>query len=395
MVRAAPAGLGRVRHGDKVHVLHGQPAEDGGLSEPEQVLHAQVRLHVLLEDLGKLIDLAHVLHLKELLDHGFQKRLLGLDPAQIAVRVAVLHVVVMAVADHAHSLLAAQELIALLDVDGQVLIGVVVIHVPWHVEIHAADGVHQLAHGLPLDNDLIIRLKAHQLGYLLIDLADALFPAAVVIIDGVDALDVPRHVHHGVPGDVHDGQLLVRHIIACQHHGVRIPAAAGIPAHHEDRVVILALALPVAPGTDAAAVVDLLRAGFVFPLAPGGKLRLDEQAAVCQRCNKDHRQHRRHGDEDLLSPGEPALARRLLLQAAPVPARCLFIFVHRLSFSSLSDTRSPPAWRCGPGCPAPSFPPPSSQDPSEVPCPDPRSTPPAVRPHRGSSGSARCSPPDK
>ena len=112
----------------------------------------------------------------------------------------------------------------------QILSRVVVVHGIGHIEIHAADGVHDLAHGLPLQNHLIIRLKANQLGDFFIKSLDALLPAAVHVVNGVDLLHVPVDVYHGVTGNGHDVGLLVGHIVAGQQHGVRVAAAPGVPA---------------------------------------------------------------------------------------------------------------------------------------------------------------------
>ncbi|CAN4043428.1 hypothetical protein BBBGCB_BBBGCB_12045, partial [Dysosmobacter welbionis] len=69
--------------------------------------------------------------LQQLVHHGGQKRLLGLDAAQIAVRIAVAHVVVVAVAEHLHGVVPREQAVALLLVDVKVLIRIVVVHVPW------------------------------------------------------------------------------------------------------------------------------------------------------------------------------------------------------------------------------------------------------------------------
>ena len=127
---------------------------------------------------------------------------------------------------------------------------------------------------------------------------EALFPAAVVVVDGIDPFDVPGDVDHGVPGDGHDGGLLVRHVVAGQEDGVRVSSAAGVPAQDENRIIVRALALSVAaPGADAVAVVDFLRPvglsaavgvhGFLG-VVPRGQLGPDEQTP--------NGQHRRQED---------------------------------------------------------------------------------------------------
>ena len=74
---------------------------------------------------------------------------------------AVDQLVVLAPAEKLHGLVAVQLLFPLVHVDVQVLGGVVVAHVQRHVEGHAADGVHQLAHGLPLHHHVEVGDEAH------------------------------------------------------------------------------------------------------------------------------------------------------------------------------------------------------------------------------------------
>ena len=227
MIGTAPGGRPLVGHGDKFHIVHAQAAQDRLLCEPQNVLEAHVRLHTLLKHLGDLVDISDVFDSQHLLDDGFQEVLLDFHTSSITDAAAA---IVLPPANDLHGVVSVQQPVALGLVDDQVLIGVIIMHIVGHVKIYAADGVHQLAHGLPLDNDLVIRLKAHQLGDLLIYRLDALFSTAVGIIDGIDLFHIPGDVHHGVPGNGHDHGLLVRHIIGCQQHGVRIPAASGVPA---------------------------------------------------------------------------------------------------------------------------------------------------------------------
>ena len=195
------------------------------------------------EDADKFPDLRHVAQLQDLLGHGLQKRLLGLRASQVAIRVAGRYAigtgVVMAVADHAHGLLPVEDLEALLQVDVQVLVGVVIVHIPGHVEFHAAYGVHQLPHSLPLNDDVEVRDNASEIPHLGLQSLD---PAAVLlagVIDGVDLLGRPGHIHRRIPGNAHHVHLIICHIIGYQNQGVRIPAAAGVPTNQQEGVVIL------------------------------------------------------------------------------------------------------------------------------------------------------------
>ena len=76
--------------------------------------------------------------------------------------------IVLPPADDLHGVIAAQVPQARRLLNDQILRRVVVVHGIGHIEIHAADGVHDLAHGLPFQDHLIIRLKANQLGDFLI-----------------------------------------------------------------------------------------------------------------------------------------------------------------------------------------------------------------------------------
>ena len=115
---------------------------------------------------GQAGGLQQDLRLQALGRHRLQEGLLGLHPAQVSVGVLHRVVVVVPPADQPHGVLAAEGLLASLQVDVQVLGRVVVVHVKGHVELYAADGVHQLAHGLPLDHHIEIGDDAGELAHL-------------------------------------------------------------------------------------------------------------------------------------------------------------------------------------------------------------------------------------
>ena len=211
VVRPAVDAGPPVGQGHKVHILHAQAAHDGLLGKPSQVVHRQaaVGVHVIQEDLGHFGDGAEADAVEALLNDRLQKGLLGLDAAQIAVGVAAVYVSigvgVLPPAQKLHGLVAVDVLEPGVQVDVQVLGGVVVVHVDGHIKLYAADGIHQLAHRLPLHHDGVVRLKPDEVGDLLLEKLDAvLIVVGRVVVYRVDALDVPRHVHHGVPGDAHD-----------------------------------------------------------------------------------------------------------------------------------------------------------------------------------------------
>ena len=312
VVGPAPHAVGRnPGHGEEAHILHIQllaraVAEDGLLGKPGQVANRELSGHVLKEDLGNAGDGAHLCDLLEALLNGrLEEGLLGLDTAQVAVGVARVEdvavvVAVVTPAQQLHGLVAVDKLIALLEVNLEVLGQVVVVHPAGDVKVHAADGVHQLAHGLPLHHKGVVRDEAHQLADLLLQGVHALVAAAVHVVDGVDLLNVPGDVDQGVPGNAHDGQLLVGDIIGGQHHSVRIAAAVCVAAHHQEGIEIL---LPVAghaarPRTCSAGFALLLRTGRLLGapvrLCYLGRL-LDEDG---QGNSNDHNDSRQNGDAD-------------------------------------------------------------------------------------------------
>ena len=257
-IRAAVDIQCRIRHGDKVDIFDLEPAHHGLRAEPEHFLKRQIRGDVVLHRAGKFANLRHIFKLQKLLDHRFQKRLLRLDAAKVAVRIAVVYIGVVAVAQHLHYIAAAEFAVTLGLVNVQILIGIVVVHVARHIVVNAAHGLHDRADRVPFDNDLIVRLEADELGNLLIECLDTLFSPAVVVVDGVDALDVPGDVDHCVARDGHDRRLLVGHVVAREQHRVGVAAAARVAPEDEHRVEILALSLAVRARAHAVAVVDLV-----------------------------------------------------------------------------------------------------------------------------------------
>ena len=118
-----------------------------------------------------------------------------------------------------------------------------IIHGIGHIKPDTADSIHDGANRFPFHHDLVVRLKAHQLGDLLINGLQALIALAVAIINGIDLLVVPADIYQSIPGDRHHRGFLIGHIIAGQQHGIGIAAATGIPAQHEDRIIFIRLTL--------------------------------------------------------------------------------------------------------------------------------------------------------
>ena len=98
--------------------------------------------------------------------------------------------------EHLHCVLPAQVLHPRLEVDGQVLGGVIVIHVVGDIIVHAADGIYQFRHSIQFHDKVVVRDVSDEVLHLLLDPFHPL-----VVVDGIDFLDLPGHVHQGVPVD--------------------------------------------------------------------------------------------------------------------------------------------------------------------------------------------------
>ena len=238
--------------------------------------------------------------LEQLFSNGHEKILLDLDTADVPLVVdAGGTIVVLAETEDLHDLLPVQVLEALVDVDVQILGGVVVVHIHGHFKIYAADGGGQLAHRLPLHHDVEVRGKADGVGNGVHQGGHPLVPAAGVVIDGVDLLDVPGLVDNGVPGDAHGVELLVLHIIGDHHDGVGVSTASRIPPHQQKGIIVLFPARRRQVGRlisgDLRGLgawshgIALLRLG----VGPDGDLRLDKEKPGYR---KDH--HHQSGQEN-------------------------------------------------------------------------------------------------
>ena len=239
-----------------------------------------------------------------------------------------------------------------------------VVHVVGHVEVHAADGLHDRADGLPLHDHLIVRLKADELGDLLIERLDALIAPAVVVVDGVDLLHIPWDVHHRVARDGHDRRLLVRHVVAREQHRVGVAASARVAAEHKDRVEILAFPLAAHARTHTVAVVDLIDlrpVGILLRIVLVRQLRrTDLQQIAADGDHADEQHRRQRGDEQSFGVGENALdllprlvavlvegrvhagAQLVELFRFEIGVKVVVRFPLSLHLSFLSDNRVPP-----------------------------------------------------
>ena len=110
----------------------------------------------------------------------------------------------MAEAHHLQGVLPVQVLHALFQVDVQVLIGVVIVHVQGDLKVHAADLVHQLHEGLDVHLNVEVHRDAHGVRH---GVPHLLRAAGVVGV--VDLVGVAVDVDAGVPGDADAGDGLV------------------------------------------------------------------------------------------------------------------------------------------------------------------------------------------
>ena len=301
-------------HTDKVYVLLG--VHTGcQLSKGQNVAQGQIGGDVLHKDLGQSGSLQQGGGLEALGGHRLQEGLLGLNPAQVPVGVLYGEIVVVAPADQAHGLFAVELLIALFQVDVQVLTrgGIVIVHIKGDIKVHAAQGLHHLAYRIPLHHYVEVGDDAGELAHLFLQGGDSLFylgvrvgPLVVVIyrIEPVTAA-FPVHVDHGVPGQAHAVNGLVLGIKGDEDHGVGVAAAAGILAYQQEGVdPILSAAL------GHIGQLGSVIAGVLVPF--GGQIRnirqLHPRLQAHGRSHPDHGQHDqdlKQAVADLLSPAHP------------------------------------------------------------------------------------------
>ena len=217
-----------------------------------------------------------------------------------------------------------QGLHALFQVDVEVLVGVVVVHVLGHVELHAIHQIHQLHKHAQLHLYIEVRLEAHQL----LDPAGQGVDAAGAGVDGVDLLDVPPLVNHGVPWDGHDAHVLLLGVVGDHHEGVGV-AVVHVRAHQEEGVhalppvagdgghvagvAVIGVEL-VVRGTRGSRVVRVLHrvllggldCCFGLVLGEGRGLDPRPQGEPCGQ--GDHRDAAHHGHQNFALPAVPEVS---------------------------------------------------------------------------------------
>ena len=112
------------------------------VAEPDEVASREVGLDVGVENIHQRGDVLDVADLQQLLGDRLEEGLLGADAADV-LRAVAGAVVVVAEADDLHRLLPVEMARAFGEVNVQVPIGVVIIHVDGNVKIHAVDLIDQ------------------------------------------------------------------------------------------------------------------------------------------------------------------------------------------------------------------------------------------------------------
>ena len=217
-----------------------------------------------------------------------------------------------------------------------------------------------------------VRDHPGQLSHLFLQRRDAVVPSAGAVIDRIEQHLASIILHVGVPGQAHDAETLVGHVVRRQHHGIGIAAAEGVLPHHQEGIELF---LPVGGKAgdlhfDLVAVVvhhggalrlaagaGVVHVGRSGNQVPGDKARHDDGG--------DHGQGDVQPPQDLLPAGTRSAGTffpRLflcLLQAGTALV-VLFLFrVHSIDPFRFSRAQANPApapclhARAGPGPPFP------------------------------------------
>ena len=181
---------------------------------------------------------------------------------------------------------------SLFEVNVQILVGVVVVHILGHVEVDTADLVDERDEPLQVDGDVEVHGDAEHI----FNVAAQLFRAAVV----VRRIELMAVAHQRVARQTDDVDLLVLRVKAHEH--VRV-AAAGVVVHTvgEDRIAVFFALFAVRNGLNGVAVLRravLLRL-LVFTVRDGLRRAHD----VLDRRHDGHGQEkkRQKRDDDALA----------------------------------------------------------------------------------------------
>ena len=128
------------------------------LREIEHLREAHIRLDSGAHLLDELRQARQDLRRDDLREHGLHELLLAADTADIALAVAVAHIL--------DGLLAVHVLLARIEIDDEAAVvvpGILVVHALLHVDIDAADGVDDALERARIDDDIVIHRHAEEL----------------------------------------------------------------------------------------------------------------------------------------------------------------------------------------------------------------------------------------
>ncbi|CDB30055.1 unknown [Firmicutes bacterium CAG:137] len=146
---------------------------------------------------------------------GGEKLALHVHPAQVLVSVALPE------ANQAHGLVSVQLLLALLQVDIEVLGGVFIEHIHGDVELHPAHQVHHIHEGVQGDQHIAVRPVTDDVRYIVQKGLHTLLTAIVATVGGVQlGVAAGGCMGQGVPGQAHQGDSLLPGVQIQEHHGV-------------------------------------------------------------------------------------------------------------------------------------------------------------------------------
>ena len=250
------------------------------VAEPDEVAGREVGLDVGVENIHQRGDVLDVADLQQLLGDRLEEGLLGADAADV-LRAVAGAVVVVAEADDLHRLLPVEMARAFGEVNVQVLIGVVIIHVDGNVKIHAVDLIDQRDEALEIDRDIEINRYAEQV----FDLLHQQLRAALGVGE-VELVVAVFIVQQRIARETHKVDALVRHVEADE--DVRVAAAVVVVKPGDENVVAVFAAC-------TAQSVGLVRAGPVDVRACRAIRRYNGLVRVKLGRAKDIFDRRKHG----------------------------------------------------------------------------------------------------
>ena len=132
----------------------------------------KVCCHIFRQYAGQLHDLRPLLHLQGLLYHGLEEGLLERDAVCEVITAKVASIIVSPPANDLRGILAAEKAVALLLVDVEILIGIIIVHGKRHVKPNASQSIDHLRHGVRIRHEVVVGIYAGEALYLLHEAVD-------------------------------------------------------------------------------------------------------------------------------------------------------------------------------------------------------------------------------